>query len=156
VDDFHFKKAKEFIDHDSRDLQAVFEKVNLLGDLNQKIEAHLDPALVKYCQASNLTNGKLTLIVANGSVATQIRYQTNDILRKFRGDPALKHITAIECKVRPEQPPLPPRLSDKPVKNTLTLSPATAEAIKSIADSITDPGLREVMTRIASHVKEKE
>ena len=147
------KKADAFIESDGRDLQNVYAKINMLAALNKKVEAHLEPGMAKFCQVANLVHGKLIIIAANGSIATQLRFQAGDLLRKFRQDPALKSILSIECKVRPAQNSLPPRLADKPATSMPALSQETAEMVKTIAESIEDPGLKEVMERIAKRVK---
>jgi len=155
MDKSSFKKAGAFIEHDGRDLKTVFEKVHLLEQLSQKILAYLEPNCAKFCQVANLRDGRLTLIAANGSVATQIRFQVNDLLRKFRNDPALKRILYIECKVRPEQTQMPARLNNNSTKSMSFLSPETAEVMKAMAESIEDPKLSEIMRRIAGRVKGK-
>jgi len=146
------KKVNRFITHNSHDLQTVYATINKLAALSKKIMVHLDKTITPYCQVANLVNGRLTLVVANGSVATQLRFQINDILRKFQEDPALKHINAIECKVRPVNQ-LSARLTPKAAKTMPLLSPQTAEIVKTIAESIDDAELREVMERIAERVK---
>jgi hypothetical protein len=153
VDEFSFKKADNFIENDSRDLQTVYTKIHMLDMLNQKIQSHLEPGIAKFCQVANLVNGKLILIAANGSIATQLRFQSGDLLRKFRQDPMLKSILSIECKVRPAQNQLSSRLAEKTPKSMPGLSQQTAEIVNTIAESIEDPALREVMTRIAKRVK---
>jgi hypothetical protein len=153
VNNISSKKISSFIENDSRDLQTVYAKINMLDQLSSKVMIHLDATIAKYCQVANLVNGKLTLIVANGSVATQLRFQVNDVLRKIRQDPSLKHITSIECKVRPSQNQISSRLSTKAPKTMPALSAQTADIVKNIAESIDDPELREVMTRIAGRVK---
>src|SRR5438874_1529807 len=105
--DNSIKKANEFIGHEARDLQTVFAKIHLLEELHRKVQHHLDPALQPYCKIANLVEGKLILVVANGSVATQLRFQIAELLRKFQQDPGLKHIVSIEIKVRPLQHALP-------------------------------------------------
>jgi len=152
VDNSSFKKANDFIEHNDHDFQTVFVKINLLQALNQKIFIHLDKDMAKYIQVANLVNGKLTLIAANGAIATQLRFQVNDLLRKFNQDASLKPILSIICKVRPTQDQEPPRLARTAAKNMPALSPQTAEIVKTIAESITDPELKKVMARIAKRV----
>jgi hypothetical protein len=145
------KKADMFLQSDNQDLRALFAKVKQLGDLNQKIIPYLDPSMTDYCQVANLVNGTLILVAANGSIATQIRFQANDLLRKFKQDPTLGNIRAIQCKVRP----LPSTTRQQPTTPTKMahLSPETASIMRDIADSIDDPKLREAMRRIAGHIK---
>lgn len=149
----HFlKKADEYLAHDNHDLRAILEKIKLLAKLNCKIEGYLDPAIARFCQVANIVNGKLILIATNGSVATQIRYQTSDLLEKVRKDKALSNITSIECKVRPHNQHSSPRMNTQPVKNAPPLSSQTAQVVKAIAETIEDKKLREVMMRIAENV----
>jgi len=153
VDNSSFKKANAFIEYGGGDLQTVYAKIHVLQELNRKILIYLDKDMAKYCQVANLVGGKLTLIVANGSIATQLRFQVNDILRKFHQDSSLKHILSIEFKVRPTQNQDSPRLRATTAKNMPALSPETADIVKTIAESIEDPVLKEVMARIAMRVK---
>lgn len=151
MDDSPCKKADAFIELDSRDLRSVFEKIHMLEELNRKISGLMDPHIASYCQVANLVGGKLILIAANGSIATQLRFVTADLLKQIKRDPTLQHIHQIECKVRPTQNPLSSRLTTQPAKSMPTLSPATAEIVREIAGSIEDPTLREIMERIAKH-----
>lgn len=155
MDKSSFKKANAFITHggDAQDLQAIHAKIKMLERLSQKVLPLLDSSLAKYCQVANLTNGKLILIAANGSIATQIRFQANEILGKLSKDNSIWQIKGIECKVRPPQPRLSPRLQATPAKHMAALSPETAQIVKSMAELIEDPKLREIMERIAGRVK---
>jgi hypothetical protein len=96
-----------------------------------------------------LVGGKLILIAANGSIATQLRFITADLLKRIKREPTLQHIQQIECKVRPVQSALSSRLTTQMSKKMPSLSPETAEIVHEIAGSIEDPTLREVMERIA-------
>jgi hypothetical protein len=137
-----------------RDLQTVLSKVKAIQTLNQLIIPLLDPSLQKYCQVANLSNGILVLLTANGSVATQIRYATPDLLKKLHGTHALKHIREIQSIVRP---PLPPAGVERgPAKSKLKpaapLSPETAAILLTMAETIEDPKLRDIMLSIAGNV----
>ena len=148
-----FKKADDFIAHNSRDLQTIFTRINLLEQLNEKIRAYFNPEIAKYCQVVNLAGSKLTLIAANGSVATQIRFQTHDLLKKFNQDPVLKRVLFLECKVRPTQSQVSTRLTDNPGKSMPLLSAETGEMVCAMAETIEDIELRKVMVRIGKRVK---
>lgn len=148
------KKAALLIGSRHRDLHAVFIKIQRLDVLNRKIAAHLEPAIAKYTQVANEIGGKLILTVANGSIATQLRFLTADLLNQFSRDPMLKHIRSIECKVRPAPvTTTPSRLAPHAPKNMAALSLETAEIVREAAESLDDPALRNVMERIAKRVK---
>lgn len=135
-----FKKPDDF-------LQPIFAKVKMLEELNARVSTYLDDSLKRYCQVANLSQHRLILLVANGSTATQLRFLTPDLLRKFKTDPQLVHIQEIQIKVRPLQS------ERRTMKKTHkpTISQQSAEIVREIAESIEDPKLREALLRIAKH-----
>ena len=143
------KKAGAFLQTENRDARALFEKIKLITELNSTIKPLLDENIRDYCQVGNLIGDKLILIAANGSIATEVRFQSVDLLRKFKQQPALPTIQTIHCKVRPATSSSRPS-SPKPTKMA-PLSSATANIVQDIARSLKDPALREVMERIAKH-----
>lgn len=149
--EYSSKKADIFLETDNRDLQFVFTKLKQLEILNQRVATYLDDNIAKYCQVANLAEKRLTLIVANGSIATQIRFQSLDLLKKFKQDAMLRHIQDIQCKVRPAQTAT--HTSYRKNKNMPALSQETAEIVSDIAESIEDPALREIMIKIASKIR---
>lgn len=156
MQDADYKKAATFLECDSRDLHFLFSKIKKLDSLNQKISPLLDPAMRKFVQVGNFANNTLILIVANGSIAMQLRFQTTKLIAQFQQDAALRVIKHIECKVRPPIPsPLEARVSHSPANPPLALSPKTAHIIHEIADGIKDEKVREILHRIATRVKEK-
>lgn len=145
------KKATSYLQATGHELKTLFAKVKELRRLNEKVMAYIDPALGAYCQVANFSAGRLTIIAANGSIATQLRFQTLDLLRRFKQDPSLQFIREIQYKVQSTSPHLPSPRSAK--KSMAALSPETAGIVSMMAESITDPKLREVMDRIAKRVK---
>lgn len=148
------KKANAFLSR-NRELPQLFAKIKQLNELNHLIGEYLDDRLKPYCKAAHLTAGKLTLVAANGSVATQIKFLTHHLLKQFAEHPTLKYIKDIHCKVHPS-------LGETRVHNTVStkiprrmslLSNDTAEIVQGIADSLEDPQLRAVMQRIAEKKK---
>ena len=146
------KSASSLLQPSHRDLQTVLSKVRAIETLNHTLNPLLDPAIQQYCQVANLTNGVLVILTANASVATQLRYQAADLIKKLHKNPALKHIKEIQSIVRPS---MPVGVQRGPVRKQVNkvehLSPETAQILLAMAETIEDPELREVMRRIASH-----
>jgi hypothetical protein len=140
--------AGSYIESDTHDLKFIFDKIRALNLIQEKVQTYLDPVLVKYCQVANLAENRLVLLVANGSVATQIRFMTNDLLKKFSQDSSLQHIRQIECKVRPAGTKVS---EDKKGYQVEPLSVETAAIVRELAESIEDTRLREIMLRISEH-----
>lgn len=95
------QSAISYLESATNDLKFILDKVRALQLIQKKVQTYLDPTLTKYCQVANLAENKLILLIANGSVATQIRFMANDLIKQFKQDSALQHIKQIECKVRP-------------------------------------------------------
>jgi hypothetical protein len=146
------KKAVTFIESSQRDLNFIFSKIAVLDELNRKITAYLEPHIAKYCQIGNIINHKLVLITANSSIATQIRFQANDLVQKLHQDPVFHSIKRIECIVRPSTSAT--RFTAAKKNNMIPLSKETAQIVHEMAQSIEDASLRETMERIARRVKE--
>lgn len=146
------KKADTYLQAESRDLRLVFAKIRELQIINEKLYAHLDPHIAKYCQAANVAGNRLILIVANGSIATQLRFQLSDLLKKLKSDPhpLIQKIHDIQCKVHPGFTLPALQSSAYPRQKMQPLSPETANMIQEMAEAIEDPKLREIMERIAN------
>ncbi len=147
------KKAMNYFSSNDHDLQFVLARAKKLSHIAAKVMAYLDPAIAAYCQIANLTGNKLIILTANGSIATQIRLQTADLLPRLQADdePALKIIKSIHCKVQPD---LIKPISNRNKSNKVEkLTSETANIIKAIADSLDDPKLKAIMQRIATRVK---
>lgn len=147
------KKAGNYLLDDHPDLHAFYLKLKALDELNAHVSRHLHPDVRAHCQAANLVDGRLILIAANGSIATQLRYQIPELLTQFKSDPALHHIKDIFCKVRPPLARSQRKLTPPAASKMAPLSPQTAKMVDAMADSIDDPKLREVMKRIAQNIK---
>ncbi|TAK75634.1 MAG: DUF721 domain-containing protein [Gammaproteobacteria bacterium] len=143
-----FKKIAGYLQAQGQELQFVLAKAKKLAELNQQIALLLDPPLREYCQVANLERGRLVILAANGSIATQLHFRLPDLLKRCQQDPALQSIREIHCKVRLSQMP-----STQPADEMMKpLSPDTAEAVKEIAQSLDDPRLKAIMEKIASRV----
>ncbi len=143
--------AVNYLETATHDLKFIFNKIKAIQLIQQKVSSYLDPVLAKHCQVANIAENKLILLAANGSVATQVRYSTNEILNKFRQDPALQHIKHIECKVRPA---VPAKTTDNNKAYQIApLSQDTAVIVRELAETIEDKKLRDIMLRIAEHTE---
>lgn len=152
VSKYTSKKADAFLKSDHQELETLFSKMKALAALNEKIMPHIDPKLRGLCQVANTYEDRLILLAANGSIATQLRFQSIDLLSKLKQDKSLAHIKEIVCKVRPN--PTNTRTTTRSKHQMEPLSPETAKMIHHIADCIEDPQLRQIMQRIASRKKE--
>jgi len=147
--DLYSKKAGTFLG--GQDLLAILRKAKLLNEINEQLAKYLPPEIMAYCQAANIIDNKLIILTANGSLATQIRLRTPTLLEQFKADPLLKNFKEIQPKVKRETSTRPSR--QKPKEKLAPLTPETAQMVYDIAQSISDPKLREILERIAKRTK---
>lgn len=145
------KKATDFLEGKNASMQTILFKVQLLKKLNAQFVKYIDANITEYCQVANRVGSKLIIVAANGSIATQLRFESADLLRKFRADAVLGNITQIEIKVRPTTTYSTPKIKARKVA---PLSKDTAQLIDDIAESIDDPRLKQAMKRIARYTKD--
>lgn len=154
-DSFTKNAGSVLLEHGHQDLQFILGKVKKLTELSRLVSTFLDPTMLDQCQVANLAGNRLTMLAANGSVATQLRFQTQDLLRKFKQHPLLRAIQHIDCKVSPvsTQPQLPQR--DAAPREVQRLSPETAALLQDMAEGLEDVRLKESILNIARHQDKK-
>lgn len=143
-----FKKAHAFLNHESQQLQQLFNKVRRLEEINQLLKQVL-PRHLQPCQVANMQGNTLTLIVTNASQATQLRLHTADLLQQFKNIAPLQFIRDIQCKVRLLENKKNQPTSTVAKRPMQLLTKPTAALVESIADGIADPVLRASLKRIA-------
>ena len=143
--------TKHILNNDSKTLQTLLGQLKELQQLSGLFSQNLEPSLAQHCQVSRIDKGCLIVMVDNGHWATQLRFQIPQLLAKLRASPSLQDLKGIICKVRPEYAPHPQ--NRKKPRKTASISEKTAENILTTAQSIQDHTLREILEKIASHLR---
>lgn len=144
------KKVTALIQSVSHDLQPLFSKIKYLEKLNLELDTLVDPAVRQYCQIANYHNGCLVLLIANASVAMQLRFQKMNLLADLKKRKLFSHVNNIEFKIRPLYLQ-PLRLAPAVKRKVPRLSVKTAQIIRDAAAGIDDPKLQAIMRKIAEH-----
>lgn len=149
------KPTLAYLGETNPDLQSLFVKLKELNTLNQKFQSYLEPVLKDHCQVANLYDHQLIVLVDNASAATQLRFQTPDLLTKMQQDPAFKQIQTIRYKIRP---PFQPNVlqNTQETRKISPLSSKSAQLIKETASNIKDEKLKQALERLASHTAPEE
>lgn len=147
-------QINDYLQANDKNLQFILTKINQLEKIHQKVASYLSEAIAKQCRVAQVRENTLILIAANSSIAAQLRFQTADLLAKFKQDIVLKHIQEIESKVSPRFLQFMQQTTKNDFKPMQLISRETANVIKEIAESISDPKLKEVMERIARRIKD--
>ena len=148
------KKTNTYLNPGHTELGFILQKTKELSELNKKLASFLNPNTAALCRVGNRIGDTLVIIVANGSVATELRFQTPHLLQKFQSDPVLSKIQHIRCKVYPELNNRFKMEENKPMQAGMqTLSQETAALIYRMAQSIEHSKLKTIMENIAKHKK---
>lgn len=153
MSDSSLKPLYGYFETDHYHLNRLLQKVKELDALNEQVHTFLDPALRPYCKVANKHQHQLVLLCANGSVATRIHLESEELLKKFSENGLLKDIALIHCLVRPEVNHLRKYTPTKPLSK---LSAETAQLVNDIAEAVDDVELREKIKNIARHVVESD
>lgn len=139
------KKPLSYLDNE-KSVSALWHKLKKMEQLHAVVSPYLDKNIREYCKATSFINGKLTIIAANSSIATQLHFQSTDLVRKLKHEEIFKGLQTIHCKIQVQTPRTSRASSKKKIK---PLSAKSADIISEIADGIEDPKLREIMRRLA-------
>ena len=117
-----------------------------LQQLTRLLHKVLDPSLAPHCRVGRFAPPQLTVVVDSPAWASRLRFQSNGLIRqlnkKFK---EFNGISSIETKIYPVR--LPRR--ESPVIRR-QISPAAAESLTQMANSIEEPSLKRALLRLAS------
>ncbi|QLF92577.1 DUF721 domain-containing protein [Pseudomonas sp. ABC1] len=135
---------------DAKPLKALFQQARRLEQLQQLLESQLQPAARAHCRVASWRDGCLLLVITDGQWATRLRYQQRRLQRQLGEMQAFAGLTRILFKVQPPVPDAPRPAAAPP------LTSSAADNIRSTADGISDPRLREALERLARHTRPTE
>lgn len=126
-------------------LQRLVDRAQLLATLDQRVAAFLPPSLAPHVRVANLRDGVLILHADSTAWRMRAHYLAPDLLKALRDVPELAGLTSIQVRVAPVASHLRPP-SPKPLK----LSAAASQYLAGVADTVSDPRLREALRRLAA------
>lgn len=92
-------------------------------------------------------DGDLTLSAESSAVASQLRLRQHDIMESLRQNALFRFVWRLKVKVTP------PRFSNRPAVARVPLSNENARLLEEEAGHTKDKNLREVLEKLASHVR---
>ncbi|WP_100640144.1 DciA family protein [Marinobacter salexigens] len=129
-------------------LRELVAKANTHRKAEEQVIAVLPPALAQGTRFVCCIEGELTLSSENAGKASQIRFRQHEIMEKLRENELFRFVWKLKVKV------VPPRFSEKPPAKKLALSKENARLLKEEAGHTKDKKLREVLEKLASHVRD--
>jgi len=129
-------------------LRDLVTRAEIHRRAEQEVLAAIPPELAKGTRFVSCKDGELILSAENGSKASQIRFRQHEIMEKIRTIESFRFVWKLKVKVAP------PRFREKPVPAKIPLSKENARLLKEEAGHTKDTKLREVLEKLASHVRD--
>ena len=136
----------------------TFRRAPVLRELMHKAELHqqaeevvlsaLPDHLARGARFVTCQDGELVLSAETAGAASQIRFRQHEIMECLRTHEMFRFVWKLKVKVAP------PRFRDKPKVEKAPLSNENARLLKEEAGHTKDKQLREVLEKLASHVRD--
>lgn len=129
-------------------LRELVARANVHRSAEEQVIAALPPALASGTRFVCCLEGELTLSAESAGKASQIRFRQHEIMEKLRQNELFRFVWKLRVKV------VPPRYNEKPQPRKMPLSKENARLLKEEAGHTKDQKLREVLEKLASHVRD--
>ena len=123
-------------------------KAELHRQAEGEVLAALPSELFNGTRFVSCKDGELVLTTETAGKASQIRFRQHEIMEKLRENELFRFVWKLKVKVAP------PRFREKPVFKKEPLSKENARLLKEEAGHTKDKALREVLEKLASHVRD--
>lgn len=132
----------------SPNLKQLMAKAELHLQAEQNVIAALPPELAPGTRFVSCQEGELVLSTDNASKATRLRFRQHEIMENVRANELFRYVWKVRIKVSP------PRFKAEPKADKTPLSKENARLLKEEAGHTKDTALREVLEKLASHVRD--
>ena len=129
-------------------LKDLVAKAELHRQAEQQVLAAVPSELVTGTRFVSCKDGELVLSTETAGKASQIRFRQHEIMEKLRENELFRFVWKLKVKVAP------PRFREKPAFKKEPLSKENARLLKEEAGHTKDKALREVLEKLASHVRD--
>ena len=129
-------------------VKDLVAKAELHRQAEEEVLAALPQDLVKGTRFVSCKDGELVLTAETAGKASQIRFRQHEIMEKLREQELFRFVWKVRIKVSPL------RYRDKPEAKMTPLSKENARLLKEEAGHTKDKALREVLEKLASHVRD--
>ncbi|MAZ06536.1 DciA family protein [Marinobacter sp. SS8-8] len=129
-------------------LKDLVARAELHRQAEEQVLAALPEDLVRGTRFISCQEGELVLSAETAGKASQIRFRQHEIMEKLRENGLFRFVWKLRVKVAP------PRFREKSAFKKAPLSKENARLLKEEAGHTKDKALREVLEKLASHVRD--
>lgn len=138
----------ELVNDKNFPIVELFNKANRIQQIDTKLKGFLDPCLKNHFELANIKNDSVVLLVTSSNWATRLRYNIPTILDVLNNQLNFTDIKTVRIKVKT----LIPENSQK-IKNSISLSKASSELLRDVADNFTDPEIRNCFIKLSKNIQ---
>jgi hypothetical protein len=129
-------------------LRELMAKANLHAEAEQQVIAAIPGSLAAGSRFVSCKEGELIIATDTAAKATQIRFRQHDIMAAIREYELFRFVWKLRVKVQPI------RYSERPERKITPLSNENAQLLREEAGHTKDQNLREILEKLASHVRD--
>lgn len=128
----------------------ILQRVGLLRALDDALRDCLPAECSAHCRATGLADGTLHLVADSPAWRARLHLYSSRIIKHFRRLGKFS-VERVKVRVGPGPAPAPAARTPGPER---TLPPASARALRALADATGDPELQQALRRLARHGRE--
>ncbi|HKK55067.1 DciA family protein [Marinobacter sp.] len=129
-------------------LRQLIAKADKHAEAEQQVIAAMPDSLAQGSRFVSCNEGELIIATDTAAKATQIRFRQHDIMTAVREYELFRFVWKLKVKVRPV------RHGERPYRRTTPLSNENARLLREEAGHTKDQQLREILEKLASHVRD--
>lgn len=141
-------KITEILSADTGHLVQLYSHTRELSALEKKLCSYLPASLRDHVRVANYDEKSLSLCTDNAAWATRLRFKIPDILNIARNKCMLDSIQTVRISVAPTEKETSNR------RQAPRLTSETAQLLRSTAESLSDPDLRQALLQLSQHSKD--
>lgn len=120
-----------------------------LSSLLTHWKANVKEPLVSHSFPVSYEHGRLSLRADTSAWASRLRHSQGEIVEELRRDPYFHDLNELYVRVLPERAKIQGEKRPKTITLPSRIPDSAAHLIKSVADDILDPALRQSLIRLA-------
>jgi hypothetical protein len=124
----------------------LLAEARVLKELDGLLDRHIPPPLNDHSRVLSLRDATLVLAADSPVWAARLRFHTPQLVKQLRDNPAVK-VRTVQVRVRPPQSL---QVAETGLPKPRQLSASNADALQQTARSVSDPGLKAALMRLAS------
>ncbi|GJM04353.1 MAG: hypothetical protein DHS20C09_03440 [marine bacterium B5-7] len=137
------------LNDDHCSVAALYKKAISIQEIDRNLKKLLDQSLKDKFELANINADAAILLVSSSAWATRLRYNIPAILNAFNKQLNLTSIKTIRIKIKKSLPE-----NSAVIKKPIYLSNYSAQFLNDVADSFSDPELRNCFLNISkNHLK---